>query len=54
MLEAAYPIRSKELTLADIFTYILSDEWGKAPARANTNPCDNDHYKQANEDEDEK
>ncbi len=56
MLETGIPIRSKELVLADVFTYIFSDEWGispelqinkEMPDLANTRGSV--HYQQANE-----
>jgi hypothetical protein len=57
-MEIAIPNQVKELSLGEVFSYILSDEWGISPELpieakniAIDNNCSNVHYQNANEDE---
>jgi hypothetical protein len=58
MLETGIPIQIKELTLGDVFTYILSDEWGLSPELpiegtqlVDASTCDSVHYDNPNEED---
>ncbi len=53
-MSITFPIQVKELSLGEVFSYILSDEWGlssELPIKdeAPLYGCHNVHYREANE-----